>query len=234
MLFDSRASKFADPTVCRLSRAQHWPLPLQLFASMCPDRTRPFLNEEAFSLIETDASFWMIEDCTCAHLFCVSGAGTSPIGFTHTHHAVRRFCHCELLELWEGPGRPLAPLSGRRAPHPVAEGSQGRGLGGSSQRPRAVAPLLRAGGEQKADAGALSGRGKGIWEGCDKPGPQKGHTNRYSAEPHWRVTHRNSIRAFSPQEEHPGFDFSGASFSGQAPSARTFMGGVHHDPSSVR
>merc|ERR1711964_607849 len=28
------------------------------------------------------------------------------------------------------------------------------------------------------------------------------------------------------QEEHPGFDFSGASFSGQAPAARTFMGGV--------
>eukprot|EP00927_Polykrikos_kofoidii_P067485 TRINITY_DN62976_c0_g1_i1.p1 TRINITY_DN62976_c0_g1~~TRINITY_DN62976_c0_g1_i1.p1 ORF type:complete len:174 (+),score=39.63 TRINITY_DN62976_c0_g1_i1:104-625(+) len=36
------------------------------------------------------------------------------------------------------------------------------------------------------------------------------------------------------QEEHPGFDFSGASFSGQAPSARTFMGGVHHDPQSIR
>merc|ERR1712039_529467 len=36
------------------------------------------------------------------------------------------------------------------------------------------------------------------------------------------------------QEEHPGFDFSQASFSGQAPSARTFMGGVHHDPQSIR
>merc|ERR1712151_1135828 len=34
------------------------------------------------------------------------------------------------------------------------------------------------------------------------------------------------------QEEHPGFDFSQASFSGQAPSARTFMGGVSHDARS--
>uniref|UniRef100_A0A0G4FK65 CS domain-containing protein n=1 Tax=Chromera velia CCMP2878 TaxID=1169474 RepID=A0A0G4FK65_9ALVE len=31
------------------------------------------------------------------------------------------------------------------------------------------------------------------------------------------------------QEEHPGFDFSGASFSGQAPDARTFMGGVKYN-----
>lgn len=30
------------------------------------------------------------------------------------------------------------------------------------------------------------------------------------------------------QEEHPGFDFSGAEFSGQAPSARSFMGGVKY------
>mmetsp|Transcript_23402 Transcript_23402/g.51383 ORF Transcript_23402/g.51383 Transcript_23402/m.51383 type:complete len:166 (+) Transcript_23402:170-667(+) len=30
------------------------------------------------------------------------------------------------------------------------------------------------------------------------------------------------------QEEHPGFDFSGATFSGEAPSARSFMGGIHH------
>eukprot|EP00747_Dinoflagellata_sp_TGD_P104889 gnl/TRDRNA2_/TRDRNA2_169382_c0_seq2.p1 gnl/TRDRNA2_/TRDRNA2_169382_c0~~gnl/TRDRNA2_/TRDRNA2_169382_c0_seq2.p1 ORF type:complete len:168 (+),score=50.37 gnl/TRDRNA2_/TRDRNA2_169382_c0_seq2:50-553(+) len=30
------------------------------------------------------------------------------------------------------------------------------------------------------------------------------------------------------QEEHPGFDFSNASFSGQAPSARNFMGGVKY------
>merc|ERR1712125_243975 len=36
------------------------------------------------------------------------------------------------------------------------------------------------------------------------------------------------------QEEHPGFDFSGANFSGQAPSARNFMGGVHHDPAHAR
>eukprot|EP00928_Gymnodinium_smaydae_P080444 TRINITY_DN64133_c0_g1_i1.p2 TRINITY_DN64133_c0_g1~~TRINITY_DN64133_c0_g1_i1.p2 ORF type:complete len:175 (-),score=46.46 TRINITY_DN64133_c0_g1_i1:30-554(-) len=36
------------------------------------------------------------------------------------------------------------------------------------------------------------------------------------------------------QEEHPGFDFSGATFNGQAPSARSFMGGVHHDPQSIR
>mmetsp|Transcript_6677 Transcript_6677/g.14904 ORF Transcript_6677/g.14904 Transcript_6677/m.14904 type:complete len:96 (-) Transcript_6677:233-520(-) len=28
------------------------------------------------------------------------------------------------------------------------------------------------------------------------------------------------------QEEHPGFDFSGAEFSGEAPDPRTFMGGV--------
>ena len=30
------------------------------------------------------------------------------------------------------------------------------------------------------------------------------------------------------QEEHPGFDFSGAEFSGEAPDARKFMGGVKH------
>ena len=29
------------------------------------------------------------------------------------------------------------------------------------------------------------------------------------------------------QAEHPGFDFSGAEFSGAAPDPRTFMGGVH-------
>jgi hypothetical protein len=30
------------------------------------------------------------------------------------------------------------------------------------------------------------------------------------------------------QEEHPGFDFSGADFNGQVPDARSFMGGVKH------
>eukprot|EP01039_Chlorochromonas_danica_P003797 gene3797-4147_t len=30
------------------------------------------------------------------------------------------------------------------------------------------------------------------------------------------------------QEEHPGFDFSGAEFNGQVPDAREFMGGVKH------
>lgn len=30
------------------------------------------------------------------------------------------------------------------------------------------------------------------------------------------------------QEEHPGFDFSGAEFNGQVPEARDFMGGVKH------
>eukprot|EP00920_Eleutheroschizon_duboscqi_P038716 GHVT01092965.1.p2 GENE.GHVT01092965.1~~GHVT01092965.1.p2 ORF type:complete len:174 (-),score=36.94 GHVT01092965.1:937-1458(-) len=30
------------------------------------------------------------------------------------------------------------------------------------------------------------------------------------------------------QEEHPGFDFSSATFSGQAPDPRTFMGGISH------
>eukprot|EP00397_Hematodinium_sp_SG-2012_P036723 GEMP01039679.1.p1 GENE.GEMP01039679.1~~GEMP01039679.1.p1 ORF type:complete len:167 (+),score=29.05 GEMP01039679.1:116-616(+) len=30
------------------------------------------------------------------------------------------------------------------------------------------------------------------------------------------------------QEEHPGFDFSGASFSGNCPDARSFMGGVKY------
>ena len=30
------------------------------------------------------------------------------------------------------------------------------------------------------------------------------------------------------QEEHPGFDFSGAEFSGSAPDPRKFMGGVPH------
>jgi len=30
------------------------------------------------------------------------------------------------------------------------------------------------------------------------------------------------------QEEHPGFDFSGADFNGQVPDARAFMGGIPH------
>eukprot|EP00698_Gefionella_okellyi_P024908 TRINITY_DN892_c0_g1_i2.p1 TRINITY_DN892_c0_g1~~TRINITY_DN892_c0_g1_i2.p1 ORF type:complete len:117 (-),score=33.10 TRINITY_DN892_c0_g1_i2:59-409(-) len=30
------------------------------------------------------------------------------------------------------------------------------------------------------------------------------------------------------QQENPGFDFSGAQFSGQVPDAQTFMGGVKH------
>ena len=30
------------------------------------------------------------------------------------------------------------------------------------------------------------------------------------------------------QEEHPGFDFSGAEFSGDSPDPRKFMGGVKH------
>ncbi len=30
------------------------------------------------------------------------------------------------------------------------------------------------------------------------------------------------------QEEHPGFDFSGAEFNGEVPNAREFMGGVRH------
>lgn len=30
------------------------------------------------------------------------------------------------------------------------------------------------------------------------------------------------------QEEHPGFDFSGAAFNGDVPAARDFMGGVKH------
>ena len=29
------------------------------------------------------------------------------------------------------------------------------------------------------------------------------------------------------QQEHPGFDFSQAEFNGQAPDARSFMGGIH-------
>ena len=28
--------------------------------------------------------------------------------------------------------------------------------------------------------------------------------------------------------QHPGFDFSGATFNGQAPNPRTFMGGMSH------
>ena len=30
------------------------------------------------------------------------------------------------------------------------------------------------------------------------------------------------------QEEHPGFDFSGADFNGEVPAARDFMGGIKH------
>ncbi len=32
------------------------------------------------------------------------------------------------------------------------------------------------------------------------------------------------------QQEHPGFDFSGAEFSGAAPDPRSFMGGVSYRP----
>ncbi|KAK9845103.1 hypothetical protein WJX74_010649 [Apatococcus lobatus] len=41
---------------------------------------------------------------------------------------------------------------------------------------------------------------------------------------HQVETQRLMLERF--QEEHPGFDFSGATFNGQAPNPRTFMGGM--------
>jgi len=101
----------------------------------------PFLNEELFSLAETDCSFWMIED------------GELHIQLGKAHKA----------ETWSS---------------------------------------------------ALKGHGQ---------------LDMFSEQ---EVNKKLMLERF--QEEHPGFDFSGASFSGQAPSARNFMGGVHHDPSRVK
>mmetsp|Transcript_10887 Transcript_10887/g.24734 ORF Transcript_10887/g.24734 Transcript_10887/m.24734 type:complete len:174 (+) Transcript_10887:52-573(+) len=101
----------------------------------------PFLNEETFGLVETDSSFWMIED------------GELHIQFQKAHKA----------ETWSA---------------------------------------------------ALKGHGQ---------------LDMFSEQ---EVNKKLMLERF--QEEHPGFDFSGASFSGMAPSARSFMGGVHHDPSRVQ
>eukprot|EP00440_Ansanella_granifera_P072192 gb/GFBE01078340.1/.p1 GENE.gb/GFBE01078340.1/~~gb/GFBE01078340.1/.p1 ORF type:complete len:176 (+),score=47.85 gb/GFBE01078340.1/:1-528(+) len=101
----------------------------------------PFLNEDPFSLVETDCSFWMIED------------GELHIQLQKAHKG----------ETW---------------------------------------------------AAALKGHGQ---------------LDMFSEQ---EINKKLMLERF--QEEHPGFDFSGASFSGQAPSARTFMGGVHHDPQSIR
>merc|ERR1719408_561859 len=101
----------------------------------------PFLDEETFSLVETDCSFWMIED------------GELHLQLQKAHKA----------ETW---------------------------------------------------AAALKGHGQ---------------LDMFSEQ---EVNKKLMLERF--QEEHPGFDFSGASFSGQAPSARTFMGGVHHDPGRAR
>ncbi|CAE8682946.1 unnamed protein product, partial [Polarella glacialis] len=101
----------------------------------------PFLNEEVFSLVETDSSFWMIED------------GELHIQLQKAHKG----------ETWPA---------------------------------------------------ALKGHGQ---------------MDMFSEQ---EINKKLMLERF--QEEHPGFDFSGANFSGQAPSARTFMGGVHHDPGSLR
>eukprot|EP00401_Gymnodinium_catenatum_P069015 CAMPEP_0117545418 /NCGR_PEP_ID=MMETSP0784-20121206/46083_1 /TAXON_ID=39447 /ORGANISM="" /LENGTH=175 /DNA_ID=CAMNT_0005342261 /DNA_START=44 /DNA_END=571 /DNA_ORIENTATION=+ len=101
----------------------------------------PFLNEEIFSLVETDACFWMIED------------GELHIQMQKAHKG----------ETWSS--------------------------------------VLRG----------------------------HGQLDMFSEQ---EVNKKLMLERF--QEEHPGFDFSGASFSGQAPSARTFMGGIHHDPQSVK
>eukprot|EP00933_Yihiella_yeosuensis_P040466 TRINITY_DN34773_c0_g1_i1.p1 TRINITY_DN34773_c0_g1~~TRINITY_DN34773_c0_g1_i1.p1 ORF type:complete len:175 (+),score=30.94 TRINITY_DN34773_c0_g1_i1:173-697(+) len=101
----------------------------------------PFLNEDLFSLCETDCSFWMIED------------GELHIQLQKAHKA----------ETWPA---------------------------------------------------ALKGHGQ---------------LDMFSEQ---EVNKKLMLERF--QEENPGFDFSGASFSGQAPSARSFMGGVHHDPQGIK
>eukprot|EP00439_Symbiodinium_sp_Y106_P032793 s2345_g3.t3 len=104
----------------------------------------PFLNEEPFSLVETDSSFWMIED------------GELHIQMQKAHKG----------ETW---------------------------------------------------AAALKG------QLCH------GQLDMFSEQ---EINKKLMLERF--QEEHPGFDFSGASFSGQAPSARTFMGGIHADPQALK
>uniref|UniRef100_A0A7S1F8Y5 CS domain-containing protein n=1 Tax=Noctiluca scintillans TaxID=2966 RepID=A0A7S1F8Y5_NOCSC len=101
----------------------------------------PFLNEDTWGVVETAASFWMIED------------GELHIQFQKAHKA----------EMWSA---------------------------------------------------ALKGHGQ---------------LDMFSEQ---EVNKKLMLERF--QEEHPGFDFTSAQFSGMAPNARTFMGGVHADPRSVK
>ena len=52
------------------------------------------------------------------------------------------------------------------------------------------------------------------------PSPFKGHADASASADAGRLM----LERF--QEEHPGFDFSGAQFSGAAPDPRDFLGGV--------
>eukprot|EP00435_Cladocopium_sp_Y103_P009777 s4081_g2.t1 len=131
----------------------------------------PFLNEDVFSLVETDSSFWMIED------------GELHIQLQKVHKG----------ETWH------AALKGHGQLDMFSEQEVNKKL-----------MLERF---QELSSGKNPTR---------KP-PRSdevvaGHVS------HW----------LTEKKEHPGFDFSGASFSGQAPSARTFMGGIHADPQSLR
>ena len=101
----------------------------------------PFLNEDTWGVVETSASFWMIED------------GELHIQFQKAHKA----------EMWSA---------------------------------------------------ALKGHGQ---------------LDMFSEQ---EVNKKLMLERF--QEEHPNFDFTSAQFSGMAPNARTFMGGVHADPRSVK
>lgn len=61
-----------------------------------------------------------------------------------------------------------------------------------------------------------------MWD-CALKGTQGGRVDPYTAE---QEKKKLMIERF--QEENPGFDFSGAEFNGEVPSAKDFMGGVKY------
>ncbi|KAF2075021.1 hypothetical protein CYY_003673 [Polysphondylium violaceum] len=54
----------------------------------------------------------------------------------------------------------------------------------------------------------------------------KGHDNQNGKESELNEEDKKKIMLERFQQEHPGFDFSGAQFSGQSPDPQTFLGGM--------
>eukprot|EP00434_Breviolum_minutum_P029581 symbB.v1.2.026157.t1/scaffold2591.1/size75417/7 len=143
----------------------------------------PFLNEDIFSLVETDSSFWMIED------------GELHIQLQKVHKG----------ETWH------AALKGHGQLDMFSEQEVNKKLMLERFQELMFFPF-----------------GSGLEQPLKHEEGGKGTTIFPMNFP------MQHLLLEILKEEHPGFDFSGASFSGQAPSARSFMGGIHADPQSLR